>query len=223
MWLFLIIPAVVVSALWMYRKTKFPTRTRYLLSALRVLVLLALGILLLRPVFTSYNRELIKPVLAILVDNSKSITANEDSLEIKSAIPTQIAELEKSLADKYQVDVYLFDETARVSETPNFDGSYTNLSASLKTLEDNYDPKDLREVVIFSDGIINQGSDPNYIPPSYFKTHVVMLGNPEKEEDLSIASLEYNPSVYRGNTLALTVNWQNTGQSKKARLRVKKG
>ena len=94
------------------------------------------------------------PILAVAFDNSQSVQPYGASYdELTKA-------LKNKFADDYQLEFWSFG--SKVENTESFTGTdhRSDYGQMLKTLKNNYLNKNIGALILFGDGIYNQGQDP---------------------------------------------------------------
>jgi hypothetical protein len=99
------------------------------LALLRFLSLFGILLLLINPIITRNTLEIIKPTLAIVVDNSSSIKA----LENKEALEVYAITSNSALKKKFDLQSYRFDAEFEPAEEFDFKGTQTNLGGISKS------------------------------------------------------------------------------------------
>ena len=204
---------LLVGALYawvLYRKKHgFPEvsmRLIGMMSALRFLVVSFLCFLLFAPLLRINSRELEKPVILFLQDNSESITQVSDSLFYKTNYPKQVEQLQKDLEAEYDFKSYSFDDQLIDSLPLNFKGKETDISNALKSIYDLYENRNVGAIILSSDGIFNKGSNPLYLnrviqAPIY----TVALGDTVTRRDLVLRDLRHNQLAFLNNTFPVNI------------------
>ncbi len=142
-------------AWWRYRASvprpagwRFPT-----LVALRTAAFALVLFLLFEPVWTHVVRRSEPPLVALLVDTSESV----------ALAPGVAARVRAALADvpTDAVRPYAFDGTARPAalDSLRFDGERTDIASALARIESDFAGRNLRAVVLVSDGRSTEGRD----------------------------------------------------------------
>ena len=168
-WLLFFIPAVVGFVYYAYLKTN-PTvsaRRRLVLTGLRGSVLLLLLVLLAEPVLDLWRKEVVRPLLVVLVDTSASMA-------IETEGNGRLEQVEKVLqSDEFQGDLGKIRVVAnRFAEKPfaldldtlaavRPEGPATDIARALRqSLEQVSDRRQVQGILLFSDGRHNLGADP---------------------------------------------------------------
>ena len=200
-----------VYAFALYQKNKAWNRIEVvLLFSLRFLCALVLSILLLGPIFNQFKNYYEDPVVVLAVDNSASISLVLDSAA-RASVQQKIALARQQFeAAGYTVEIRTLDNAPVLGDVVKFNNQGTDLSTLIRGIENDYENRNLGQIVLLSDGIYNQG-----ISPEFFNTttriSTVALGDNTPKNDLSISKLSYNSVSYEGNKFPLLVEVENNG------------
>lgn len=195
---------------------------------LRFLPLLGIGLLLLGPLLQQLIEETKKPVVVLLSDDSQSIGQWSAGT---TADPTEAVEqMAVSLSEKYEVVHYAFGEGISLmkEDTSRYDQSITDISETLEYISDIYEGENLGAIVLSTDGIYNQGSNPIYAGlRADIPIYSVALGDTTKVRDVSLEDILHNEVAYLkdemitqidikgsnalGRTIRLTVQKETNG------------
>lgn len=205
----------LVYAFLLYNKKSIWSKiTNYLLFSLRFLVVSFLAFLLLGPFFRQINSIIEKPTFVIAVDNSSSIASVSDSTTINRIISSM--EEVKDILERQDHNVELMtlsDKPGTGSDKDiKFDHEFTDLNNLLKTIQSDFEGRNLAGAVLLTDGIYNQGVSPNFVPYN-FDIFTVGLGDTVPKIDLNLKTLFYNKIAYQGNKFPLVAEIINTGFS----------
>jgi hypothetical protein len=182
---------------------KFPT---ILMFSFRTIAVFLIALLLLAPLFRSLTRIVEEPVIAFLTDNSASMILNQDSVFMRDEFPQKLSELKEALDGDYSVQHYTFStETVRDGEL-TFDERGTHIAGAIEHLSRRYYGRNLGAVVLTTDGIYNQGSNPVFLAEEtgvpYF---TIAAGDTIPPRDLRILDILHNRVVYAGNEFQVRV------------------
>lgn len=198
---------ILVAALLYFGEKEMPKATRLGLGLLRAIAVSLIAFLILGPLLRNVDTRTQKPVFIIAEDRSSSVKSTVDSLA------TQLDQLAASIADKYDVQRIGIGETVRSLPDTTADQA-TNLSQLFDYAKDNYPPELLGGILLVSDGIYNQGSDPSYAATGLTApVFAVPLGDTTPARDVAIADVLYNQIAYLGDKLELQVDVQATNLS----------
>ncbi|QDK79234.1 VWA domain-containing protein [Spirosoma sp. KCTC 42546] len=177
----------------------FDKRTTYGLAALRFVVVSFLCFLLLNPLIRSLRTLTEKPKVVLAVDNSESVAAAGRPALNKAL--TGLQTLRQQLTDKgLDVTVRTFGDSitdADLTQIP-FTRRTTDLSALLSGIRSDYEGRNLTDVVLVSDGIVNQGVSPTF--GQYpFAVQTIGLGDTIPKKDIQLKGIVANRIAYLGN------------------------
>jgi hypothetical protein len=189
-------------------KAKSKSKVHLFLAFLRFLSIFGVLLLLINPIISSSTLEIIKPPLAIAVDNSSSIT-NLKADTIASLVLKKLQE-NSAIQEKYAVQTYQFDSEAKPLDTLNFKGKQTNLDAIAKDL------KVINKNVVFptiliTDGNQTSGADYVYSFDTNNAVFPIVLGDTTKVLDLKISQLNVNKYAFYKNKFPVEVFLQYSG------------
>ncbi len=178
----------------------------WVLGFVRAGLVSALALLLLSPQIKSILTETKKPIIVVAQDNSESVTANM-SKEEQATFQTNYQQLKEDLAKDYEVKSYSFGSEVR----ENMDFSYTdkvsNISEVLNTVYDQYSNQNLGAVILATDGIYNEGSNPIYAGTKLSAPiYTVALGDTTPQKDVLIKRIFHNKIAYLGDKFSIQVD-----------------
>ncbi len=173
----------------------------YSLATLRFVSVTTIAFLLLNFFIKRLVYETEKPVIIVVQDNSSSLVANKDSTNIKTTYTKKLVEFINSLKKTYDVKTYQFDSELKQTETFNFKGKETDLSAVFLDIENNYANKNIGAIVLASDGIYNKGANPIYSAKTInAPVYTIALGDTVALKDVWIQTINHNQIAYLGNS-----------------------
>lgn len=177
------------------RKLHYGKSLTAVLFALRSIVVAVVMMLLLNPYIKQKINKIDQPIIVFAEDNSLSITMTDDSVFYKNMFPQVIDSLANILENDYDIERY------------SFGGNYTDISSALSAIHKLYYKKNVGAVVLFSDGIVNQGVEPEfYIENFPFPIYSVALGDTASHPDLFIQDVRCNKSVPSSMAFPLRFN-----------------
>ena len=210
-WILVCMLLGIAGAFFLYRKSAIFRNTqswvRWLLFILRASVLAILSYLLLTPMIRTFSREKEKPVVILAQDNSSSIVLGKDSVEYRTKYSAALADLGDRLRSKYDVKILAFGD--RVTETNSFqyNEKQSDYSGLLKELNIRYANRNVGAIVIAGDGLYNRGGNPLYSPMDLkVPVYTVAMGDTVVRKDLLIARVNYNRTVFLGNSFPLEIS-----------------
>ncbi len=174
----------------------------------RALVVSVLALLLLSPIVRQIRNFTEKPSLVIAVDNSVSIGAVYDSAQL-DGLREAVATIQNELG------VNDFDTELRVLDRGETDGwgftaNRTNLDQLLQDIRDDYEGRNLSEVILISDGIYNEGISPRYREYP-FAISTVGIGDSAVKKDIYLSNVLYNKIAYQGNKFPMVASLSQNG------------
>jgi len=194
----------LTAALFLYFRTNEIPESykfwKYGLAFLRFVSVFTIALLLLSPLWRRNNTKLQKPILVIAQDASTSVG---DFLEKKD--PDYLLQLNKmvdNLKKDYQVETFSFGEKITNGLPDKFSDRVTNISELLEQLSTRFAGSKLGGVVLASDGIYNQGSNPLYTAAKLnTPVYTIGMGDTSIKKDLIINRIFHNEMVYAGDEL----------------------
>ncbi len=175
------------------------------------LVLLAICEPLLQ--FTSADSK--KPVIALLADNSLSMTQKDGSGDRQQILASMLkGDAAQRLSAGADLRLYTFSHAPVEfsGESLSFNGGSTNLSAALETSLKTID--DLRGIILISDGNYNSGSNPLYLAEkSRIPIFTVGVGDTNDQKDISIAKIVTNSIGYVDAAIPVEASLRSSGFS----------
>ena len=193
----------VVYAYFLYRRNKFLSKKlTALLFVFRALVVSVLSFLLLDPLSSVTNTIEEKPIIILAQD--ASVSTYLDSSDYQNFI-----NLKNKLSSDFDVIMYHYSDEIKRGFTTEKTGSSTNISQLLDEVDLKYSGRNLMGVVLSSDGLYNQGSNPLFhkIAKS-FPFYTVPLGDTSVLRDVRISEIQHNEISFLGNTAPVKVNIQ---------------
>ena len=175
------------------------------LAFLRFISGFIIALLLLSPLWRRNITKLQKPILVIAQDASTSVG---DFL--KKNDPDYLSNLNEmvdNLKKDYQVETFSFGEKM-VNELPDkFSDRVTNMSELLEELSTRFAGSKIGGVVLASDGIYNEGSNPLYTAAKLnVPIYTVGLGDTSTRKDLIINRIFHNQIVYAGDEMEVQID-----------------
>ena len=176
------------------------------LGALRFTTVTLLCILLLSPLLKSILTETKKPVVVLAQDQSESIIAEMDEAELET-YKTNFRDLEKNLEEAYDLKTYAFGSEVREGVDFEFKDKMSNISSLLSSIYDLYSNQNLGAVILATDGIYNEGSNPIYSSTKLnAPIYTVALGDTTPKLDLVLKRVFHNKIAYLGDKFNVQVD-----------------
>ncbi len=200
--------AIGLSFYQYFLKAKSKSKVNLLLAFLRFLTVFGVLVLLINPIITWNQRELVKPVLALVVDNSESISFYKSD-DIAKKLQSKL-ESNKQLNEKFEVQSYQFDSEFQAFNNPNFTGSQTNIDLVAKNLK-SINKKNSLATVLISDGNQTSGNDYVYSFENNNKVFPLVLGDTTRVLDLKISQINVNKYAFHKNKFPAEVFLEYSG------------
>jgi hypothetical protein len=209
--LLLLLSAIVAFALSFYQylfKAGKRTKTVFFLAFLRFVTFFSIFVLLINPVITSRSYEILKTPLPVLVDNSQSIAElGQDSI---TKVLLEKIQSSKSLQDKFDVQLFTFDEGFETGSAPDFKGKQTHIDQAAQNLKQLYRNRNY-PVVLLTDGNQTLGNDYIYSFNQNTTVYPVVLGDTTVYTDLKISHLNVNRYALLKNKFPVEIFLQYNG------------
>jgi hypothetical protein len=169
-----------------------------------------IGYLFLEP-FLSIQKTTSEPSKIIFLwDDSESLDKSESDLQ---TYWQNLRQLRTELGNENGVDIPLVglegNDLSGEDSIPN-KRKNSPLNAAIKKIGENFDKGLISEVILFSDGIYNQGISPDYYAFP-FQLSTVGLGDTTKKKDVLLQQIRYNKVAYEGNQFPIEADILHTG------------
>ena len=192
-----------------YRDTTFKEQAPRLhlgLGILRFLAVTILSALLLSPLLKSYFTETKKPIVVLAQDQSES-SASDLKGEVLDKYKQDWTSLKEALSESYEVHEIAFGDQVREGVDFNFTDKVSNLSELMRGVYDLYGGQNFGALVLASDGIYNEGSNPAYSDaPLSAPVYTVAMGDTTPKRDLSLKRVFHNKIAYLGDRFTIQID-----------------
>jgi hypothetical protein len=179
---------------------------RGLLFALRALAVALISFLLFAPLIRTITRTIEKPLIIIAQDNSASVVVSKAGDFNENDYMRDLRALESSLSDDYDVRSFHFGTEINSGLDLQFKAPVTNIASVFKLIEDQFSNRNIGALIIGSDGIYNQGSNPEYDAKGLkAPIYTIALGDTIAKRDLLIPNINYNNITYLDNQFQMEV------------------
>lgn len=178
-----------------------------LLAVVRCIAVTCISFFLLEPLIKSVHNEVEKPIVLICQDNSQSIPFQADSSFYKGPYLDQLRNFQQLLGENYDVQSVRFDSGVQPNgDSADYSGKATNYSALLEYVSDTYGGRNLGAMIVASDGLFNQGSNPLYSGQlSKTPLYTIALGDTTLQRDLALVEVNANRLAYLGNKFPVSI------------------
>ena len=189
--------AIVVAGFQYYTTKKSMSKLNMLLLVLRFITIFSMLLLIINPKLKQVSLSTEKPNLVIAIDNSSSITfQNQDvnSKNIVSALTTN-----SDLAKKFNIETYTFGDNLKVFDSITFSDKQTNIDNAFNQLSQIYKAS-ISPTILITDGNQTYGNDYEFAYNTFKQPiYPIILGDTIKHIDLKIQQLNVNKYAYLKN------------------------
>ncbi len=205
----LLVGALVAFLLYR-RPGPWGKKVNYFLTAFRFVLVSILCFLLVGPILKQFKNRVEKPSVVLAIDNSLSLGEVTDSVALRQDLQ-RVWDLGTSLADlNHEVEYRSLQSPLEPDNVLSFNHPQTSLNRLLTEIQTDYEGRNLEAVVLFSDGIHNQGLSPVFVPYR-FPVHTMGWGDTIPQKDVRIKALHYNKIAYQGNDFMVRAEILNEG------------
>ncbi len=200
----------LVYAFFLYYKQQHLKEKSFLLVLflffLRFLSISTIAFMLLSPLYKSISEQKRKPVVVIAQDYSSSIANNYSEAQLRQ-FNDKLHNFSKVLEDKYEIQAFSIGDKVIPGLRDSFDLKSTNLSAFINYVNESYDNNELSAVILSSDGIFNEGTNPVYTDIKFdTPIYSIALGDTTERKDLFINDIYYNDFAFLDDKIAVKVD-----------------
>ncbi|MFT5764769.1 MAG: hypothetical protein ACI8X3_002201 [Saprospiraceae bacterium] len=200
---------LVYAMVLYFRNDAFKDKSRalnWILGTFRFLVVSILGILLMSPFLKSIVREIKKPVIVIAQDQSESILSDMNEEE-RNQYQATFQQFETALGEEYEIKKYAFGSEVKEGIDFQFTDKVSNISEFLKYIYDLYSNQNLGAVIMASDGIYNEGSNPIYASSKLTAPiYTIALGDTTSKKDVILKRVFHNKIAYLGDKFSIQID-----------------
>ena len=184
-----------------FYKAKNTSKNTILLFVLKTLSLFLLILLLINPTIKKTELQNNKPILSVLVDNSKSIPFFKEDKSVSEFISN--IQKNKELGNEFEVKKFTFGNSLQLLDSLSFKENETNISDAISSINELHKGK-IALIILLSDGNQTIGNDYEFIN-SKQKIYPVVFGDTIKYKDLKISQLNVNKYSYLKNKFPVEV------------------
>ena len=210
---------LVAYVIYIYRITipNIPQSKKILLIILRSLALILILFVIFEPVLTLERKEVLEPVNLIFLDNSRSMQINDGTNRGQTIKNFVLGIKTNSLAgssDLYSFGTNILHLNYDSLQNLNFNEGSTNFSKIFSTISNLN--RNISSIVIVSDGVINDGSDPlqNAIKLN-IPIYTVGIGDSAERNDVEVKNVLSNELIYAQSPTSIVASIANTGFANK--------
>ncbi len=204
-----VLAGIIYATALYFRNKTFREQSKWLnilLGIFRFLSVTIICLLLLSPLLKSLVSEAKKPVVVLAQDHSESIL-NDMNQEDSLAYVQKIQNLESQLKEKYELQTFSFGEEIKEGIDYQFNDKVTNVSELFTEIYDRYTGQNLGAVIIATDGVYNEGSNPIYSGAKLAApVFPIALGDTIPDKDLVLKRVFHNKIAYLGDKFSLQID-----------------
>ncbi len=214
LWLLLAPLVGALFAWYFYRNTRNKLSRawfQYPLVLFRGVVVTLVILLLMNPFLKTQRKRVDRPILVVAIDESRSMLYHTDSVQQALRLQNWSEEAKNQLAGDFDLRYIGFGDEPADSILWRFDQRATDFSRLFQRIEDRYAGQRLAAVLLASDGIYNQGSEP-VAQSSRLNVPIYCygLGDTRQPRDLSVVDLRVNRTSFVGTEFPVSVDLQAT-------------
>ena len=198
---------------WIYKnETRIPKNLKYVAITLRATALLILILLLFNPGIRSTETNFIRNHIAVLIDNSRSMTIEKGDWKGNESLQQVIDNLELTDTTNVRYSIFGFDRELFKSKIDSLSltGSVTDINRAIQQfaqLPESYDA-----VILVTDGIFNRGFDPTTAAlRTGLPFFTIATGDTTKMRDLLVRNVFYNPISFTQSRVPIRAEILNEG------------
>ncbi|MGA7160025.1 MAG: vWA domain-containing protein [Bacteroidota bacterium] len=206
----------VAASFYTYRNTvpPVPPFKRYLLSTLRGLALTLMIFVLCEPLFTLTRRSTLQPAVAVLVDNSLSMSITDGAGNREQLLRSMISgQTLNRLSSAAHVELYTFSPSLHGIDKDSLrvDGMTTDIASALRSLKNKSLPQ-LKAILLLSDGNYNAGENPlDEAGKIAIPIFCAGIGDSLEQKDIVVEKLLTNSITYIQSTVPIDATIKVSG------------
>ncbi len=187
-------------------KQGLKSTTHRLMLVFRFLSVSLISFLLLGPLIKQSDKIIEKPMIILGIDNSRSMVLTSDSDYYRTVFPKAIDSLISALKSKCDVKTYSFGGSLVTGFDASYNGLKTDISTFFTEVNTRYSNRNAAAVILASDGIYNDGTDPFYAArKSTFPAYTIALGDTLLKKDILLRKILVNKTAYKGDKFPVEV------------------
>lgn len=213
----LLLAAAVIASFgvswWTYSgNTRLPGGVRGALIGVRALALIILAVLLFDPVYEYEEERRIKRNIAVLLDNTQSMTIEKGEWDGEASYRETVEALNLTDTTDVRYSIYGFDGDifrTRPDSLP-LDGGVTDLNQAFTQLYQQDASPDA--IILLSDGIFNRGLNPTRAAERFGRpVFTIAAGDTSSVQDVLVRNVFYNPTAYTNSSGQIRAEILNDG------------
>lgn len=221
-YIILSVVAALLLALFQYFYKSKKSNKKPIYVLLRFITYFTVLLLLINPKIEKQLVYTEKPSLAVVIDNSESISLLKQDLNATKIIET--LQTNEMLNRKYNTDYYVFGEEFRTLDTLTFKDRQTNIASAFQNLKQIYSNRTAPTLLI-SDGNQTYGNDfTNEIKTYNQDVFTVVLGDTITHSDLRVEHLNVNKYAFLKNKFPVEIRLIYSGKTEvNSKLQIQSG
>ena len=196
-----IVLSLSIGYLQYFYKEKYSIKNAVVLFCLRSSSIFLLLLLFINPIIHRVELQSIKPVLTILVDNSRSISFLNQEKHITSYIQNIKNDLE--IGKRFDLIKFSFGTKLKKIDSLSFTETQTNISEAITSQNQLYSDK-IAPIILLTDGNQTIGNDYEFTSFNQ-KIFPIVFGDTMQYKDLKIDQLNVNKYSYLKNKFPVEV------------------
>ncbi|MCE7061020.1 VWA domain-containing protein [Dyadobacter sp. CY343] len=207
------VAAGLLYAFLLYQPTaSWGKKWNYILAAFRGITVAIICFLLLSPLVRKTETSVDKAKIVFAIDDSESVG------KFGKSVMKEVANATEQLnASGFEVSIETLGGASRKIQPDSilFNKNKTDLTGMLQNIRSNFEGRNLTDVILVSDGIVNQGVSPAYnnFP---FKVSPLAVGDTVPDLDIRIKDVVNNRIAYLGNEFPIRAEIAANGLAGKA-------
>jgi hypothetical protein len=207
-WLILLCIVIGVGYAWLHysKKTTISSLNNKLLASGRATLVTTICFLLLNPLLKSNDTRVLKPILVLGIDDSKSVT--QIGANAMADLKLKLNELSEGLtSSNYELVIRYLDESNgnKSLDSLSFNAKKTDFGSFFRKVKGEFSGQNLRKVILVSDGMGNAGLSP--LGSQFaFEIDAIGLGDSTVKKDIAIKGLTANKLAYLGNSFPVEID-----------------
>lgn len=212
--------AAIGLSYFVYRRTIPPVSTgwRILLMSLRAVAVMLVILILFEPILSLTRKKEEKPVVAVLVDNSASMSIKDQKVDRQSQLRNVLdSELFNQPSDDHELRFFpysyaLHDALSAPTDSLSLSGDGTDLTRALQETKEQLSEDYFAATVVITDGADNLGANPARLAETYgVPIYPIAIGDPSQQNDVLITDYVTNEIAYAGNEIPVDVTIRSSG------------
>ena len=193
-----------------YYQIKNSIKVTPILFVLKATSLFLLLLLFINPTIEKTEITNIKPVLSVLVDNSKSTSFFKEGKNVADFL--QVIDENGKLNKKFDIQKFTFGTSLQILDSLSFDDGQTNISDGILGVQNLQEDK-ISPIILISDGNQTIGQDYEFIN-SKQPIYPIVIGDTTTYIDVKITQLNVNKYSYIKNKFPVEVILNYEGREK---------